>query len=315
MRQRGNITKTSMSKLTGSKKGASHLQGTAAMFATKPTYGTDAQLGIPYGQKVFNNQNLTPGAADAIEANPPWRFYVQTATGTFPMLLPPENTVGGAAVPPLPDGIIVYWNTSFMGVTIPSDMMGPYSKGGKLTIQPVVTASSGGTGATTDTQLLADNKILLNLLMSVMGALINSYSSYPYANGFGMLSNDILEKRTKADFLLPDASSTVLQTIVNTALKPYEAVGNTVANLVVPGSGTALQAAENTITNPVAAAIAGKPTVSANTVSATETTQVVPPTVSGSLSDLATNIQAGDPGTLFVLAIVAALIIYLIVKK
>lgn len=282
MKQFGNMPSGTATKFLNKNK-ANNLTDTTG---TNPVWsslqGSQQQMGIDYAIKVFGNQNLTPGAANALAANPPFRFY---ANG-LQILLPPPNLIVGAAVPALPDGIQVLWAPSFMGVPIPADMIGPSSAGGHLTIQPLEIMSAGGDGGHTNAALSANNKVLLNLLMSVMGALINSYSSRPYSNpqvnngAFGTLSHYVLDLRNKADFLSPQADpGSILQQAINTVATPFATVAGIAANVVVPGSGAAVTAAQKSIAATISG---GSSTSAANNVSKTLTTQLAPSTSSTS---------------------------------
>lgn len=253
----------------------------------KTLQGTPDQMGIPYAKKVFANQNLTPGAAASLD-NPPFRF-VLAATGQQ-ILLPPPNLVVGGPVPPLPDGITVVWNPSFMGLPIPADMICPMGVLGKLEIDPLDILSVGK-GQPTNTKLLANGKVLLNLMMSVMGNLINSYSSHPYSNplvngpgtagAFNDLSHYILDLRNKADFLTPQPESrTFVGGIIQAAVPIYENVieplVDAAANVVAPGSGAALSAAQKGALNPALNKATGNAAIKQNIDTSLQTIGVTP---------------------------------------
>jgi hypothetical protein len=204
---------------------------------------TSAQTGAYYGQAVFNNQNLIPSAGAAFLQSSPVTYWLNGQQ----LLLPPQNTVPGSAVPPLPVGLVVKYAPSFMGYPIPSNMPVPVVKSGNVLQW---SCAVNAPGCVTSAQLLANNKILLNILMSAMGPLINSYSSYPYANGFDMLSNDILTKSSptsKANMLNPDDNQTLAGEVLTD-------VGNTVLPIVAPVVGLAVSAVATPAAGAAAAA-------------------------------------------------------------
>lgn len=208
------------------------------------------QSGAAYGKKVFDNQNLIPGAGNAFLQDPPISFWI----GNQQLVLPPPNLVPGAAVPALPAGLVVQYAPSFMGFPIPANMPRPVVvSGNRLQISPL---ELGSNGDQTNSLLVANNKVLLNVLMSAMGALINSYSSRPYSNpvvngpgtagAFNTLSHYILQDRNKDNFLDPIIERTfagnIINTVANTVLPIVKPIVSTVANVVVPGSGSFVNA-------------------------------------------------------------------------
>ena len=211
---------------------------------------SSTQSGGYYGQLVFNNQNLIPGAGTEFLHNPPVTFWLNGAQ----LVLPPPNLVVGAPVPPLPVGLRVQYAPSFMGYPIPAGMPRPVvASQNRLQIAPL---ELGASGDQTNQLLLANDKVLLNVLMSAVGALVNAYSSRPYSNpsvngpgtagAFNDLSHYLLSLRNKDNFLDPQVEKTfageVISDIANTVLPIVEQVAPTVVNAVVPGAGTALKA-------------------------------------------------------------------------
>lgn len=216
---------------------------------------TAQQLGIPSMQHVFNNQNLIPGAGDAIAQSAPIAYYVNGQQ----IALPPVNTIGAAAtVPPLPDGLQVQYAPSFMGYPIPANMPKPISNFGQLQIYPLQLPGAV-TGTDTNNMLLANNKVLLNILMAALLPLIQSYSHYPYGqdeSGLGTLSDMVLNNRDTTDFLVPKGKQTLVGHIVSQAVDVtkdvisspiYKTVASTAANIVAPGSGSLVNAALNKV--------------------------------------------------------------------
>lgn len=291
--------------------------GTEAIW--KSLQGTPQQMGITYAIGVFANQNLTPGASVALQ-NPPFRFIV----GNQVALLPPPNTVIGGPIPYIPDGLTVVWAPSFMGLPIPSDMISPLGAGGKLIIDPLEILSAGGSGNQTNAKLVANNKVLLNLLMSVTGAIVNSYSSNPYANpslnkgAYGTLSSYLLDYRNKVDFLIPNQEKrTFLGGIAHGVIPIYENVVEPIidlaANVVVPGSGVALAAAQKGLLNPALnKATANSDTT--NKIGANLFTTLVPQSVAS--SPIVSELTTGN-NWIYVLIgiIVLIIIIWLILRK
>lgn len=222
------------------------------------------QSGAYYGKLVYDNQKLIPGAGDAFLQAPPLTYWV----GGQQLILPPANLVVGAAVPPLPVGLQVRYADSFMGYPIPANMPRPVvASGNRLQISPL---ELGATGDQTNQMLTANGNVLLNLLMSATGALINSYSSRPYSNpavngpgtsgAFNALSHYLLNLRNKDNFLDPQIERTfageVIADVASTVLPIVEAVAPTIVNAVVPGAGAplkaGLQAEDNILTNATA---------------------------------------------------------------
>jgi hypothetical protein len=208
------------------------------------------QSGGYYGQLVFNNQNLIPGAGSAFLTNPPVTYWLNGAQ----LVLPPPNMVVGAPVPPLPVGLRVQYAPSFMGIPIPANMPRPVvASQNRLQLAPL---ELGLSGAQTNQMLTANGNFLLNILMSATGALVNAYSSRPYSNpavngpgtsgAFNDLSHYILDLRNKDNFLDPQVEKTfagnVISDVANVVLPVVEVVAPTVVNAVVPGAGTALKA-------------------------------------------------------------------------
>ena len=210
---------------------------------------TPAQLGISYMQSVFNNQNLIPGAADAIAANPPIQYYDDGQQ----VLLPPVPAGNQANPPPLPTNLQVVYSPSFMGYTIPAGMPRPINNNGALQIYPLQMPGVTS-GNVTNSQLEANNKVLLNILMAALLPLIQSYSPARYgqdASGLDKLSSMVLNNRDTSNFLNPKESNTVVGNIATGVVNLqkaivtnpiYKAVAPTVANLVVPGSGAIVSA-------------------------------------------------------------------------
>ena len=108
-------------------------QGAAKVgFSPTPGY-SPAQLGIPIAQQVFQKWNEYPGAVQALASNPPFKFVVNGVQ--FP--LPPQNTGSGIPVPMLPAGLSIQWDSNFMGMPIPSDMLNVVANGPALQISPL----------------------------------------------------------------------------------------------------------------------------------------------------------------------------------
>ena len=263
---------------------------------------TPSQLGIPFAQKVFNNQNLIPGAAAAIAQNPPFQFW----SNGQQIALPPENTIVGGSVPTLPPDLQVRYAASFMGYPIPVNMLRVVVVNGQLEISPwqITTdpnayfSQDATIGAATNAALVANNKVLLNILMSVVGNLVNSYSSTPYANDLNKLSHYILDLRNKQDFLKPVDTKTAigyfLQADADIFNKYVAPIGKAVINTIIaPGTGA------GNILNPFIAA--GQPSA------------VTPPP----LVQPAPQIGAVSSKVILyvILAILVYLIIYLIIKN
>jgi hypothetical protein len=210
---------------------------------------TPAQLGISYMQSVFNNQNLIPGAADAIAANPPIQYYDDGVQ----VLLPPVPSGNQASPPPLPTNLQVVYAQSFMGYTIPAGMPRPVNNNGALQIYPLQMPGVTS-GSVTNNQLTANNKVLLNILMAALLPLIQSYSPARYgqdASGLAKLSDMVLNNRDTSNFLNPKESNTLVGNVAMGAVNlqkaivtnpVYKAVAPTIANLVVPGSGAIVSA-------------------------------------------------------------------------
>jgi hypothetical protein len=215
-----------------------------AIYGTTAQALTPAQSGAYYGAAAYNNQNLIPGAGTAFLANPPITYWV---TGGQ-LILPPTNEIGGAAVPALPTDLQVKYASSFMGYPIPSNLPYPVVKAGNVLQW---SAPVNGVGSITSAQLEANNKLLWVFMMAAMGPLINSYSSYPYANGFGMLSSDIMTKSSptsKYNMLNPDDKETFVGQVLTEVGTQVLPVVATVAGLVTsvvasPAAGAAVTAA------------------------------------------------------------------------
>lgn len=213
---------------------------------------TAAQMGIPYFQKIFNRGFAAkhPGTLNEIAVNPPITYWLNGK----PFPLPPENTVAGSAVPELPLGLEVRYQPTWMGLKI-----NPTYKNTPM-LRPIVVADPAGgpnklrlsTGdpkapydlsENTGTTLSADDSFLLSILESALGALINSYSSNPYANNPAQshgLDWKIFNKRDKDDFNVfadPDSGTFFSNTVLPVVL----AVEGAAANLIVPGSGNAVK--------------------------------------------------------------------------
>lgn len=209
---------------------------------TSPAY-TPEQLGIPFFQKVFANQNLTPGAVQELARNPPIWYTLDGEV--YP--LPPENKIAGGSVPKIPAGLRVNYASSFMGYSIPTDMPRPTVMDGKLRIFPLEFASTKPDltslsalsrflattpGSATNNILLANNKVLLNILMSATGALVNSFAQYPYANKLPDLSRYILELRDKDNFLEPTLKRTLVGYFLEGAGNALEEVGKLILKFI-----------------------------------------------------------------------------------
>lgn len=204
---------------------------------------TPAQLGIPFFQKVFANQNLIPGAVEELARNPPIWFTLDGQV--YP--LPPENTVAGGIVPKIPAGLRVNYATSFMGYRIPTDMPRPTVVDGKLRIYPLEFASTKPDlstlsalskflatmpGTATNQILLANNKVLLNILMSATGALVNSFAQFPYANKLPDLSHYLLDLRDKDNFLEPTLKRTLAGYFLEGVGNALEEVGKLILKFI-----------------------------------------------------------------------------------
>jgi hypothetical protein len=228
------------------KPAASALRSTIAgplsayRMGTMPASGFTAdQLGIPIMQAVFTHWGSEyPQAVATLASNPPVRFFL----GNAQIQLPPPVTYGGQPVPLIPNGLRVVWDSTFMGLPIPADMLNIAVSNGVLTVSPLEIVSAGGTGADTNNFLYNTHRYLLFLFLGVLENLIYSYSSWPWGNGFNDLSQQLNSARNYYNWLVyPGANKktwfgNVLQQAskVETAIAPIEGA---VLNLVVPGFG------------------------------------------------------------------------------
>lgn len=193
--------------------------------------------GIYFALKVFANQNLTPAAATELINNPPFVFVLNGLRYN----LPPENKINGGLVPPLPVGLTVQYAPSFLGVPIPAYMLKPFvNTGNRLQIAPLQISptapfsTDSSVGNQTNALLVGNNKVLLNLIMSVMGSLVNSFSSHPWANNFGSLSHYILDLRNKDNYLDPVATKTIAGVVLQGAAQYVLPVAEAVVSVIVP---------------------------------------------------------------------------------
>jgi hypothetical protein len=206
---------------------------------------TQDQMGIPVLQAVFQHWGSEyPQAPSTLAVNPPVRFF----DGNTQIALPPPVTAGGQAVPPLPANINLVWDSSFMGMPIPPDMLNVANNNGSLIVWPLQIGSVGGTSAATNNFLWNTNRYCLFLMLGALENLIYSYSSWPWGNGFNDLAQQLNSARNYANWLVyPGANKrtwfgNVLQQTakVQEVALPIESV---IANVFVPGSGVALEAA------------------------------------------------------------------------
>lgn len=252
---------------------------------------TPDQLGVPITKKVFSWKfNNTAANAYIDQYGLPFIFVIDGNQ----ILLPPPVTTGGTAVPRLPDGLTVEYATSFMGVSIPSDFKKPVCNNGILTIQPQQIPSAAGmypsltsraNGNPTEALLInngVDNGVnlgetLLYIIMSVMENLIYSYSSYPWGNQFNDLASTIMTVPNYPNYLQPPNKKTFLGNVISDVAPIYinviEPVVDAAANLVAPGSGTAVGAAQKAFLNP---AISKTSKAAPTIVDPTKLTSVIP---------------------------------------
>lgn len=252
---------------------------------------TPDQLGVPITKKVFS-WKFNNAAANAYidQYGLPFIFVVNGNQ----ILLPPPVTTGGTAVPILPDGLTVIYATSFMGVPIPADFKKPVSSNGILTIQPQQIPSATGmypsltsraNGNPTEALLInngVDNGVnlgetLLYIIMSVMENLIYSYSSYPWGNQFDDLASTIMTVPNYPNYLQPPNKKTFLGNVIKDVAPIYvnvvEPIVDAAANIVAPGSGTAISAAQKSLLNPaLSKTSASAPTI----IDPTKLTSVIP---------------------------------------
>ncbi len=210
---------------------------------TLPAAGFTAdQLGIPIAQAVFQKYPEFPGALDEIARNPPVRFFV----GNNQIPLPPAVTHGGQAVPMIPNGLRLVWDTTFMGKPIPADMLNVAVSNGMLKVFPQTIASVGDYNATND-YLWNHQRWLLFLYLGALENLIYSYSSYPWGNKWDDLAGYLHDHRDYNNWLAyydqnqkTFFGNVLQQTVsvvsdVQTVAAPFEAA---VLSAFVPGLGT-----------------------------------------------------------------------------
>lgn len=240
------------------------------------------------------------------------------------ILLPPVIKSGGTAVPYLPDGLTVRWAQSFMGVTIPSDMISPVSSNGKLKLSPVLMNSAKNSfpektsvaGDSTANFLLNSGKesvvkggIYLCLLMAAMECLIYSYSSYPWGNGYNDLSQAIIEKRTYDDFLIfPYQKGTFLSSVVHAIAPVFTVVGAPVASIIGGKEAGQATAAIGTKLSQVGSGSGYK-----TTVDPSQSTQLAPSsTPTGAITIAPTS---SSPNILLIVGAILVVIIVIIIAK
>jgi len=210
---------------------------------------TAAQQGIPIMQAVFNWRNEYPGAAAAIAQGPPVRFF----DGNNQIALPPPVTAPGQPVPPLPVNIRLVWDSSFMGHSIPADMLNVSNVNGQLLIYPTAIQSLGTNPFATYNYLTNTNRYLLFLMVGAIENLIYSYSSYPWGNQFQDLATQIQAAVSNPLFrnynflVYPKLGEKTFggEILQGTAqvVKSALPVISVAANFIVPGSGIAVAAA------------------------------------------------------------------------
>ena len=233
---------------------AHHLAGplNAYQIGALPAPGFTAdQLGIPIAQKVFDKYSGYPGAQAEIARNPPVRFFV----GNTQIPLPPPTTYGGQPVPYMPDGLRLVWDSTFMGMPIPADMLNIRVINDTLSVWPYEIASVGNSSNTTIDYLWNTHRYLLFLMLGALENLIYSYSSYAWGNQWDDLSETLNSKRNYPNWLVyPYEKKTFFGNIIQQVaqveqkIAPILAAG---ANAVLPGSGAIIQAI-----NPAAAQLA-----------------------------------------------------------
>jgi hypothetical protein len=264
------------------------MSGVGSIGAVSPAM-TQAQLnasGIYFALKVFANQNLTPQAATELISNPPFVFTLNGLRYN----LPPENKVNGGAVPLMPPGLTVQYAPSFLGVPIPAYMPKPFvNTNNRLQIAPLQLSptqpfsTDASVGNATNAMLLGNNKVLLNILMSVMGAMINSFSSHPYANGFNDLSHYIIDLRNKDNFLDPIDKKTIGGLVLQVAAKDVLPVAEAVVSIAIPVTAPFIALGAAAL-NPLA--------VKATSDKADQSQNII---TSKTFVDAAGNIQSSDP--------------------
>jgi hypothetical protein len=222
---------------------ASPLSAYRVGYAPAPGY-TAGQLGIPIMQAVFQHWGSEyPAAVAELLKNPPVKFMV----GNTQIPLPAPVTYGGEPVPPLPKGIRLQWDSSFMGLPIPPDMLNVQENNGALQVWPLEIMSAGGTGAATNNYLWNTHRYLLFLFLGALENLIYSYSSWPWGNGFNDLAQQLNSARNYGNWLVYPGKDkktffgSVLTDIatVQQVLAPIESA---VLNIVAPGAGTLVSA-------------------------------------------------------------------------
>lgn len=216
---------------------------------------TADQLGIPIMQAVFQHWgNEYPGAPAALAQHPPVRFMV----GNAQLPLPPAVTYGGQPVPAIPPGLYVQWDSSFMGLPIPSDMLNVQVNNGALQVWPLQVFSAGDT----NNLLYNTNRYLLFLFLGVLENLIYSYSSWPWGNGFNDLSQQLNSARNYSNWLVYPGKNKktffgqVISDVasVQNILAPIEA---TVLNTFAPGSGALVAPVTNILSSATGASNSG----------------------------------------------------------
>ncbi len=158
---------------------------------------------VSFAQRVFNHlldntgvDKIIPGAIQEIATNPPVQFLDKGV----PLSLPLPWTMGGRGHT-LPPGLQVQYADSFMGYPIPANLPTPVVVNGGLQWSPF--DIPGQPGQATNAILTANYRVLLKVMMSAMGALIQSYSPWPYGQddaGLQTLAHYILDLRNKEDF-------------------------------------------------------------------------------------------------------------------
>ena len=238
---------------------AGPLSGYQVGAALVPSF-TPMQQGIPVMQAVFNWRNEYPGAAAVLASNPPVRFF----DGPNQIALPPPVTYGGQPTPPLPQGINLVWDSSFMGRPIPADMINIANLNGALVLSPTKINSLGLNPLLTYNYLTNTNRYLLFLLVAALENLIYSYSSWPWGNQYQDLATQIqtvvsgFPGSNNYNFLIyPKLGEKTFggQILQGTAqvVKVALPVASIAANFIVPGSGVFVAAAGAALTSAEAA--------------------------------------------------------------
>lgn len=178
---------------------------------------------VSFAQRVFNHlldntgvDKIIPGAIQELATNPPVQFFDKGV----PLSLPLPWTLGGKGHT-LPAGLQVEYADSFMGYPIPANLPVPVVVNGGLQWSPF--DIPGHPGQATNQILTANNRVLLKVMMSAMGALVQSYSPWPYGqddSGLQTLAHYILDLRDKEDFREAVDKRTLAGSMI-------QAVGNT----------------------------------------------------------------------------------------